>query len=331
MIHRILLIGHGGISESYIKVITAIPNAIICGVIGRSIDNVSRFANKHGIAVYGTVLKEVARRAEATAAIICTPNSLHNEGVTDAAAIGLHCLCEKPLHISPEIQQAMIAKCKENGVKLAVSYMRRFSTHFQAVKQLMNSGVLGRITVVDVMIRHYRTKAYYEGWHGTKEMDGGGPFMQQGSHIIDLALWLCGGFREVLQAKRFQVLHEIETEDHGYAVIAYTNGAVGLIEASTACVEVSEERIVITGTKGTITANYEGIIQFKLEEGQPDVPMPSHDKADNETLMRRLVSDFLLSIEEDRLPFVDGESGALASGLVEEIYRQAGEPIKTFI
>lgn len=327
MQHRIILIGHGSISKSYQKAISFIENAAIVGVVGRNSEKVKDYCQSHGISIGGTHMEEVARRANATAVIICTPNAAHYEAVMDASQLGLHCLCEKPLHISTDKQLAMIECCKTNNVRLAVSYMRRFSNHMEFIKKTIDSGALGRITAIDVMIKHFRNKEYYHSWHGTKEEDGGGPFIQQASHIIDLALWMCGGFREVLGAKIFQIYHEIETEDHGYAIVQYNNGAIGMIQASTACKGFNKEVIEISGTEGSIVTNYNEILSFQVPGLQK--PLFENIEADNIVLFERLVRDFIQSIEESRLPFVHGESAALTTELINAIYKKAGVPIRT--
>lgn len=326
--HRIVMIGHGMISHAYLQAFRAHENAEIVGVVGRDSERVRAYANEHQIPVFGTDLADVAKRAQATAAVICTPNALHDEGVIKASRLGLHCLCEKPLHISPERQRVMIESCRTNQVKLAVSYMRRFIPHMQYIKELIESGKLGRITVADVKIKHFRAKEYYDSWHGTETIDGGGPFIQQGSHIIDLMLWLCGGYQQVIEAARFQVYHDIETEDHGYAIVQYKNGAVGMISASTASVGMSEEAIEISGTEGSISANYERIVHFDVPGVEP--PTFTESESANETLFYRLVDDFLRAIDEDGTPFIDGEAAALATEFIQEIYAKAGKPVRTF-
>lgn len=322
---RFVLIGHGNISEKYVSAIARYPDrAVLAGVVGRNPDKAEAFAKKHGIPVFGTGLEEVAARAGATAAVICTPNALHYEGVMEASRLGLHCLCEKPLDIAAERQREMVASCRDHGVLLAVSYMRRFIPHIRMLKEWIDSGKLGRITVVDAMIKHYRSKEYYDSWHGTWELDGGGPFMQQGSHLLDMVLWLAGGYREVLDAKTFRALHDIETEDHGYAVIRYGNGAVGMIEASTASAGMKKEYVEITGTLGSITADYDRIVSFNVpgvEEPQWPAPMP------NDELFVQLVGDFLEALAAGREPFVPGADAAQATELALAIYAKAGPPV----
>lgn len=321
--HRFILIGHGVISKSYIHAISQIKHAEIVGVVGRNHNKVKPYALEQGIKFYGTSLADIAKQSEASAVIICTPNAVHYDAVMEASQLGLHCLCEKPLDISPVKQLEMINTCKKNGVKLAVSYMRRFLNHMQFVKEVINSGKLGRITVVDVTLKHFRPKEYYDSWHGTYSMDGGGPFIQQGSHMLDMVLWLCGGYNEVLDARRFQVYHDIETEDHGYAIIRYGNGAVGIIEASTASFGLSKDLIEISGTKGSISANYDKLVSFEIE----GMEQPKFDK--NTDLFVQLISDFMECVDTGREPFIHGDSARLATELVVDIYKKSGDPIKT--
>ncbi|WP_020618107.1 Gfo/Idh/MocA family protein [Paenibacillus daejeonensis] len=323
--HRIILIGHGTISERYIVALGKLPHAEIVGVVGRNEERVRTFAEARHLGTWGTNLAEVAARSGATAAVICTPNAAHAEGVLAAAAQGLHILCEKPLHIDPATSQRMIQACEQQGVKLAVSYMRRFTPHIQAVKAFIDSGGLGRLKVLDVVLKHYRDATYYDSWHGTWAEDGGGPFMQQGSHMIDLANWLGGGYDEVLGAHMFRIAHKIETEDHGYAIIRYRSGAVGMIEASTGCPGTSSDRIELSGERGSIALDFDGILSWEV----PGVEPPSSADALDEipaALFERLCADFLESIQEGRSPYVDGREAAAATELIAAIYAKAGAP-----
>lgn len=324
-LQRIILIGHGNISEKYVSAIKRFPDkAVLSGVVGRNAEKCRAFAQKHGIPVYGTSAAEVAERSRATAAVICTPNALHYEGVMEASRLGLHCLCEKPLDISAERQREMVQSCRGHRVLLAVSYMRRFIPHIRELKGWLDSGRLGRITVVDAVIKHFRPKEYYDSWHGTWELDGGGPFMQQGSHLLDMVLWLAGGYQEVLTARTFRAYHDIETEDHGYAVIRYGNGAVGMIEASTASTGMKKEYVEITGTRGSIKADYGGIISFHVPgEDKPEWPAAKP----NDELFVDLLEDFLAAITEGREPFISGEAAALSTELALAIYAKAGPPV----
>ncbi|WP_379155791.1 Gfo/Idh/MocA family protein [Paenibacillus sp. sgz5001063] len=326
MEHRILLIGHGIISQTYIEVLRSLPEITLAGVVGRNLIRAAAFADQHDIKIYGTSIADTAARCGATAAMICTPNRAHYDNVLAAAECGLHCLCEKPLHIQPHRQQEMIEACKASGVVLTVSYMRRYSYHWQLIKQIMDSGEMGRILCVDASIKHYRSNKYYDSWHGTYDEDGGGPFIQQGAHLIDLVQWLCGGYTKVLDAKMFRLRHSIETEDHGYATVRYANGAVGMIQASTACKGMSRETIEISGTHGSITADFTGILECTL----PGRENMMRSEADNDQLFAKLCADFFNACKIGEKPFIDAESAAITTELIQEIYKVSGTPVQIF-
>ena len=129
----------------------------------------------------------------------------------------------------------------------------------------------------------------------------------------------------VIEARRFQVYHDIEAEDHGYAIVQYQNGGIGMIEASTASTGLKKEMIEISGTKGSIAANYQEILTFDVEGLEK--PVFTEDSWTNERLFERLAADFVQAIDEDRLPFVDGDSARTATELIHAIYIKAGEPI----
>ena len=321
-LHRFVIIGPGYISRRYTEKIAAMDNASVVAVVGRNQEKTELYAQRHGIPSYGTDLGSVVRDSQPEAAIICTPNALHHDCVIAAATLGLHCLCEKPLETSRQRQNAMIAICRQNNVKLAVAYMHRFHKHLRYIQAMAESGVLGKILVVDAMLKIFREPEYYQqsSWHGKQAIDGGGPFIQQGSHLLDLVLWLAGEYAEVLQAKRFNVFHDIEVEDHGYAVVQFKSGAIGMIETSTACQGMTKHSIEIAATKGHIIADLEKIISFKVE-GQT---LPEFGPDDD--LFRQLLADFIESIESDREPFVTGESAQGATELILDIYEKAGPP-----
>jgi UDP-N-acetyl-2-amino-2-deoxyglucuronate dehydrogenase len=324
--HRIIIIGPGGISKSYVDIVSRLKNASIVGVIGRDAEKTKLYAEDNGIAFHSTKLEDIAKPSNAGAAIICTPNSLHCDFVKQAAELGLHCLCEKPLDILPDKQEDMIETCRKYKVKLAVSYLSRFQPHIFYLKDIINKGCLGKILVVDARLKEYRKPEYYSSWHGTKDIDGGGPFMQQGSHLIDMVIYLAGIHRRVLTAKRFKVFHrDIEVEDHGYAIVEYKNGSIGMIEISTACEGFYENVIEISGTKGHAKFDFSKILSLKGE----GVTKNEFDKdsCDKNGCFERLICDFLEAIENDKKPLVDGDSAKLATNLICDIYNKSGSPI----
>jgi len=321
--HRFVIIGPGYISRRYVERISTMQHASVAAVVGRNVDRTRRYAKQHGIPIYGTDLQTVVNEIRPQSAIICTPNALHHEGVIAAANLGLHCLCEKPLDVSRRGQHSMIDACRRNGVKLGVAYIHRFHNHLQYIENAINTGMLGDILVADATMKIYREPEYYtkSSWHGTRILDGGGAFIQQGSHMVDLVLWLAGDYQDVLEARRFTILHDIEVEDHGYAVIEFKNGAVGMIQASTACKGMTRQTIEISGSNGYLFCDLSNIIRCNID-GQTQQPEFEPD----EDLFSQLINDFIKAAETDREPFITGESAQAATELILDIYKKSGPP-----
>ncbi len=316
---RFIIIGAGGISEEYVKAASSLEHVQIAGVVGRNADKTRVYAEKHQIPFHGTTLADVAEQAQATAVIICTPPALHSPYVIEAAKLGLHCLCEKPLDVSVEAQHAMVDACKEQGVFLGVSYIIRLSNHMRYLKELLDSGALGRILSANATLQTFRESNYYteSSWHGKKALDGGGAFLGQGSHIIDIAQWLMDGYQSVTEARCFNLVHDIEVEDSGYAIVKWGNGAVGMVEASTAYRGGNVNALEIFGTKGHIAANFGEFTTFNVEG------MDAPEEFEGIDFFKELMSDFTQAIEEGREPFVSGESAQIATELILDIYAKA--------
>jgi predicted dehydrogenase len=333
MIHTIvrqkaILVGPGAISKEYVRAAKAIDEIQIVGVVSRSLERARSYAEEMNIQYWGNTIRDVAAKSDAKIVIICTPNGAHREAVLEAAAFGLHVLCEKPLAISPVSQTEMIAACRKTGVKLGVSYLYRFLPHMQELKRLIDGGCFGSLLTVDAKLAVWRDSTYYSKstWHGTELLDGGGAFIQQGSHILDMANWLAGGYHKVECARRFTLLHPIPVEDQGYAVVRYKSGAVGMIECSTVKKNMNAQEIRITGTQGSACVSFQKVLEWSVDATPP--LMVSDESVKKEFLFQELLRDFCKAITHDRNPFVTGDSAQKTGELIFDIYDAAGQPIK---
>lgn len=316
---RVLLAGHGEISKTYLNTIKRIENMSIVGVVGRNKDRAKNFAKEYSIPFYGTNIKSLAHKSNANMIIICTPNEHHYQGVLDAADCGLHILCEKPMHFSPDRQNKMIEVCKKSGIKLGVCYRREFMKTYSITKEYIDSGKLGKILFIDTFMKFWRNPEYFteSSWHGKPELEGGGAFMQQGTHYVDISVWLGSGFKKVIKSHLFNLHQPISMEDHGYAIVEYMNGAVGVIEVSS----VSKNnpyvsKLEITGTNGSILIINDKVTYWNVE----GYDMP--DFTDDMDAFEKQLRDFKEAIEYNREPLVNGDNGKIAVELVNEIYLQ---------
>jgi UDP-N-acetyl-2-amino-2-deoxyglucuronate dehydrogenase len=128
----------------------------------------------------------------------------------------------------------MIRSCDEAGVRLFVVKQNRHNVPVLKLRELHEAGAFGRLTMGTVRLRWRRDQAYYDqaAWRGTWLMDGG-VLANQAAHHIDLLQWFMGDVEKVYCQMATQLV-DVEVETTGFAVLTFTNGALGIIEATTA-------------------------------------------------------------------------------------------------
>ena len=165
---------------------------------------------------------------------IGTPSGLHGEHGIAAARRGLHVLVEKPIEITSQRADVLIAEAARAGVTLGVLFQDRLKPGVQRMKALVDSGRLGTPILATAHVKWYRSPSYYADsrWRGTIALDGGGALINQAVHTIDLLLWLFGPVRRVF-GRTATRLHRIESEDTAVAALEFASGALGTVEAAT--------------------------------------------------------------------------------------------------
>src|SRR5262249_47416375 len=130
---------------------------------------------------------------------ICTPSGAHMEPAIAAAKAGKHVIVEKPLEVTLSRCDAIIKECEKAGVTLSTIFPSRFHESSQLMKQAVEAGRFGNLTIGDSYVKWYRTQEYYDSgaWRGTWKFDGGGALMNQAIHSVDLLTWLMGPVKEI--------------------------------------------------------------------------------------------------------------------------------------
>ena len=217
---KIGLIGGGNISNTHAKASRAIDGVEIAAVYGTNPDKVSQLSRDHGARAYSDFAAFLAHPMEMV--IVGGPSGLHATQAIAAAQCGLHVLVEKPIDITTERADLLIAECRKTGVKLGVIFQDRFKPDICRLRGLVQEGRLGRLLLVDARVKWYRPPQYYRDsrWRGTWALDGGGALMNQGVHTVDLLLWLFGDAK-IIKARTTTLLHKIETEDTALALLEF--------------------------------------------------------------------------------------------------------------
>lgn len=330
---QFVLMGVGSVGGIYVRALKDIPDAELVGVIDLVPEKLEVFAEEHTIAHKATDLKSMADQVDFDAVIVATPTGVHGECTEQAAALGKHVLCEKPLEITLEKIDDMIEACRDAGVTLGRSYQYRTATHNQAARAAIQAGKLGKIYIADAFLKWWRGQEYYDSsaWRGTWELDGGGPFIQQAAHTVDILVWLMGRPKKVTAWTR-TVAHNLKVEDMGHAIVEYENGAQGIIEASTVVKPGFPTRIEIHGEKGSIILGESEIIAWDVEGVEPpaiernNIITGATDPTGIGTKNHeRIIRDFIQAIHEGREPMVDPASARTTSELIAAIYKSSRE------
>jgi UDP-N-acetyl-2-amino-2-deoxyglucuronate dehydrogenase len=184
---------------------------------------------------------------------VLTPSGMHPEHVIACAKAGKHVVVEKPMALRLHDADEMIRACDEAGVKLFVVKQNRFNVPVVKAREALEAGRFGRLVLGTVRVRWCRDQAYYDqdDWRGTWEWDGG-VLTNQASHHIDMLEWFFGDVVSV-HARAITALVDIETEDTAVATLKFRNGALGIIEATTAVRPKDlEGSLSILGEKGSV-------------------------------------------------------------------------------
>jgi UDP-N-acetyl-2-amino-2-deoxyglucuronate dehydrogenase len=324
---RFVIVGSGNIASTHVGVIRKVPLAALAGIVSRGLKRPAALGPDEQVEVRRS-LGEI--RADFDAVILATPNGLHHEGAVEAASMGKHVLSEKPLDISLKAIDAVITACRKNRVKLGVCFQRRMSPDNQAVKRLIDEGKLGKIYAADLAVKFYRPQSYYDSaaYRGTWAIDGGGPFMQQASHQIDLYAWMFG-MPERVKSMIGTLAHRMEAEDHGAALLRHPGGMIGSIVASTVARPGFPARLEIHAEAGSITLVNDLITGWLVESlGNPSRPPAGaiHSGAASAAVAdtsghEAILADFIAAVRQDREPAVTGESARKTTELILAIYK----------
>jgi UDP-N-acetyl-2-amino-2-deoxyglucuronate dehydrogenase len=202
---------------------------------------------------YFTDMHEMMREIDVDAVSVLTESGNHATDVIALAKYGKPIIVEKPMALTLEDADAMIDACDASGSRLFVVKQNRFNVPVVKLRDALEAGRFGKMVMGTIRVRWCRDQSYYDQdpWRGTWAMDGG-VLTNQASHHIDLLEWMMGDVDSVF-AKSTTALVDIETEDTAVVLLKFKNGALGLIEATTATRPKDlEGSISVLGATGTV-------------------------------------------------------------------------------
>ncbi|MEM1507940.1 MAG: Gfo/Idh/MocA family oxidoreductase [Candidatus Bathyarchaeia archaeon] len=290
------------------------------------------FASKWGLKYWYTDYRRMLKEAPIDAVIVNTPHYQHYPMAIDAMESGKHVLVDKPMAISLKEADDMIMTARRNNVKLGVILQSRFDPTMRKLKDAADNGVFGKLILGEAVVEWFRSQEYYSEspWRGRWATEGGGALINQAIHTIDLLIWVMGK-PKYLWAQMDTFAHKIEVEDAAAAVIRFENGAIGVIQGSTAVYPGLPTRLEVHGTKGTAiiegevlkrwaVIGGEEIVSEGAKEGLKSWARPELVPATNHASLLR---DFAKAIIEGREPTVNGVEGRKSLEVIIAIYESA--------
>lgn len=312
------LIGCGDIAHKRVApALRDLHNCDLVAVSRADSDKAESFAREFGASRWYRDWRELIADEEVEAIYVATPVHLHAEQTIAAAEAGKHILCEKPMAMSVEECDRMIAACEANQVKLGVAYYRHHYPVIKRIREILKTGEIGKpvLAQVNAFERFDPAPSHPRHWLIEKALSGGGPMFDFGCHRIEVLINLFGEVKEI-RSLVGNVLFEREVEDTATALLQFERGPQALLSVTHAAAE-PQDTLEIFGSSGSIHVARlnEGEISIRSGEGERVEAHPPHPN-----LHQPLIDHFSQAVLNKRDPPVDGHLGREVSRIIEEIY-----------
>ena len=341
---KIAIVGSGNISNYHIKGYMKNPSAELYALCDINEEKLKKMGEKYGITrLYTDEKKMLEELPEIDAVSVCTWNSAHAPCTIMALDAGKHVLCEKPMALNAKEAQEMIDASKRNGKKLMVGFVRRFGNDAAIAKDFIDAGSVGDIYYSKVV--YLRRNGCPGGWFGDKERSGGGPLIDLGVHVIDLARYLMGrpipvsaygatfsgmgkrshlkdNFTDFLSPEKTNAPHTVE--DLATALVRFDNGAVLSVEASfNLHTKTGANNIEMFGTKGGVKLSPDFELYTEINNYLANVTLNKPSALSFDGLFENEIDYFVESLINDRDLSSIAEDGCTLMKILDAIYESA--------
>ena len=327
----------GCIANAHMKELALRKDVEMVAMADPNTQAMAAYATKFNIPHSFTDWREMLKKVQIDAVSVCTPNKLHAECAIGAFEAGCDVLCEKPLAGNASEAEAMIKAAEKLGRKLVIGFQYRFSPKTQFLKQAADNGQFGKILYVRVQAMRRRGIPNW-GVFGRKELQGGGPLIDIGVHVLEMAHYTIGSPKPIsASADMFTYIgnkpsDKIESmwkgwdyntynvEDLAIGRIRFANGALINVETSFAAhIEKDVWNFQIMGEKGG--ANWDPAKITGDENGHMVDKTPGWLAEDK--LFQRKMNNFVDHILYNEPTLAPGRDGLDVQNMIDAMYRSA--------
>ncbi len=332
---KVAILGTGFIAhihmESYLRFV---KDAQVVAIYGRDIKKATAFAEEFGVKSVYDDIDNLLKNEDIDVIDICLPNFLHYDACLKSANAGKHIIIEKPIALTLEQADEMIAKCKEKNVLLCYAEELCFAPKYERVRMLVEKGAVGDIYMLKQAEKH---SGPHSKWFYTKELAGGGVMMDMGCHALAWFRWMNKGAKvKNVYAKMQTVLHNkiTDCEDNAITIVEFENGVIGMAEDSWAKHGGMDDRIEVYGTKGVSYADlFRGNSALTYSTEGYDYAMEKagttqgwtftvFEEAFNQGYPQEL-AHFIDCVRNNKTPLVTGEDGRAVLEIIYAAYESA--------
>lgn len=258
-----------GVGKAHCDAVLASDRANLVAVCDLVEDKMDRMEKKcPGVRKY-TDFNDLLHDPDVDIISICLPSAMHAEFAVRAMEAGKHVLVEKPIDITATAAERIEEARLRTGMTAGVVHQNRFNRNMLPLKAALDAGHFGTLFLGTFAVKWYRKQDYYDGWHGTWAMDGGGSLMNQAVHTVDLMQWFMGEVESVTSAMGIYG-HDIETEDMTASLLRFKSGAAATFVSTTCAYPGISTDIQLYGTNGSVETDQDVLKLWKFKEFDED-------------------------------------------------------------
>lgn len=336
------IIGSRFVSTIHAESLRSCAHARIVAVASPTIGHVEEFARKHGIPRHFTDYRELLALPEVDMVVVGAPNNLHCQIAVDAARAGKHVVMEKPLCLNLAEADRMIDACHAARVKLMYAEELCFAPKYVRLKQLLDSGAIGKATLIKQCEKH-------DGPHAPHFWDvdrsGGGVTMDMGCHGIEFFRWMLGRPKITsVYAQMSTQVHMAKTQgdDNSVIIVEFEDGTIGVAEESWTKLGGMDDRSEVHGSEGVAYADLlhgNAIETYSARGYDYAVEKAGSTKGWSFTIFEEAwnygfpqeMEHFVDCVRLDKTPLVTGEDGRAVLEAIFAAYESAGTGRKVLL
>lgn len=329
---KFAVVGCGHIGKRHMEMIFQNPGAEVVAICDIRPQDELGIDEKFSVNYYTTITELIANEPEIDVACICTPNGLHAAQSNEFLNDKINVVCEKPMGLNKAECEQVIFKALTVSKQVFCVMQNRYSPPSEWLKEIVSSGALGNIHMVQINCYWNRDDRYYKKsvWKGTKDLDGGTLFTQF-SHFIDIMYWVFGDITNIGgKFNDFTHQHNTEFEDSGIVSFDFVNGGMGVLNYSTAVWNTNlESSITVIGEKGSIKiggqymdkVEYCNVENYKMPKLAPvNAPNDYGDYKGSAANHHYIIENVVDTLNGKKTPTTNALEGLKVVEIIERIY-----------